>query len=154
MASKIKITSLIIAISIILFGCGKDDKQKELEEKSGMKFKENELHRPFIDNAKIICKCGKEMSRIKDIVDVWFDSGNAVWASLRENENYYPSDLIIEGKDQIRGWFYSLLGCGVIAKGSSPYKKVLMHGYVVDEKGTAMHKSLGNYVSPSEVLKK
>ncbi|MFH8120186.1 MAG: class I tRNA ligase family protein, partial [Candidatus Aenigmatarchaeota archaeon] len=128
--------------------------KKELEEKSGMKFKENELHRPYIDEAKINCKCGKKMERVKDIIDVWFDSGNAVWASLREGENYYPSDLIIEGKDQIRGWFYSLLGCGMIAKNSCPYKRVMMHGYVVDEKGIAMHKSLGNYVSLSEVLKK
>jgi isoleucyl-tRNA synthetase len=117
--------------------------------------KDIELHRPYVDEVKFTCKCGGEMSRVPDVLDVWFDSGNAVWAGLRKGEEkLYPTDMIIEGKDQIRGWFYSLLGSGVVLKDEVPYKSVVMHGYVVDEKGMEMHKSLGNYVPVAEMLKR
>ncbi|MEM2974100.1 MAG: isoleucine--tRNA ligase [Candidatus Micrarchaeia archaeon] len=113
-------------------------------------------HRPDIDEITFQCqKCKATMYRVPDILDVWFDSGTAIWAGLRENESgMYPSDVITEGKDQIRGWFYSSMGLGTLANGESPYKSVLMHGYVVDEKGMAMHKSLGNYVEFGDVLKR
>jgi isoleucyl-tRNA synthetase len=118
--------------------------------------KKVEPHRPDIDEITFECKkCKATMRRVPDILDVWFDSGNAIWAGLREGEEkIYPSDIIIEGKDQIRGWFNTSMGCGTIANNESPYRSVLMHGYVVDAKGMAMHKSLGNAVGFDEVLQK
>lgn len=116
-----------------------------------------ELHRPYIDEKKLKCpKCGKEMSRVPDVLDVWFDSGNAVWASLdkKEREAYGQADCILEGQDQIRGWFYSLLGSGVVKDGKCPYRRVLMHGFFVDEKGEKMSKSVGNFVPVEDILEK
>ncbi|MFH0885219.1 MAG: isoleucine--tRNA ligase [Candidatus Micrarchaeota archaeon] len=116
-----------------------------------------ELHRPYLDDVMLSCECGKKMSRIPDVLDVWFDSGNAIWASLSPEEAKRYSeraDLIIEGQDQIRGWFYSLLGSGVVRYGSCPYKRILMHGFFVDEKGEKMSKSLGNFVPLEEILDK
>ncbi len=116
-----------------------------------------ELHRPYIDSVKLPCeKCGKKMERVPDVLDVWFDSGNATWASLNEEERgkYPKSDFIIEGKDQTRGWFYSLLGSGIVRNGGSPYKSVGMHGFFVDEKGEKMSKSVGNFVPLEKILEK
>jgi len=115
-----------------------------------------DLHKPFIDEVTFECECGGKMRRVSDIVDVWFDSGNAVWASLpeKERERYPQADLIVEGKDQIRGWFYSLLGCGVIYRNEIPYRNLLMHGFFVDEKGEKMSKSVGNFVPLEEVVDK
>jgi isoleucyl-tRNA synthetase len=130
--------------------------KKELAEKGGSV---KELHKPFVDEVKINCKCGEKMSRVPDVLDVWFDSGVAAWASLGypsrvEEFKWYPADLIAEGHDQTRGWFYSLLGCGLLAFDEIPYKRVLMHGFTLDEKGNKMSKSLGNVVSPEEVVKR
>jgi isoleucyl-tRNA synthetase len=116
-----------------------------------------ELHRPYIDEVELACECGKKMKRIPDVLDVWFDSGNAIWASLSpEDAKTYgeKADLIIEGQDQIRGWFYSLLGSGVVRYGSCPYKRILMHGFFVDEKGEKMSKSVGNFVPLEQILDK
>ncbi len=123
-------------------------------EELGVKLKD--FHRPEIDEITFECpKCKSKMRRVPDVLDVWFDSGNAVWAGLKDgDERYYPSDMIIEGKDQIRGWFYSLLGSGVVLNNEIPYNSLLMHGYVVDDKGNAMHKSLGNYVPWEDVISK
>ena len=119
------------------------------------------IHRPYVDEVEVKCdKCGSSIKRIPDVLDVWIDSGVAGWASLyypQENNNFdewYPYDFITEGHDQTRGWFYSQLGTGVISMGRSPYKKVLMHGFVLDDKGNKMSKSLGNVVSPEEVIEK
>ncbi len=112
-----------------------------------------DLHRPGIDKITLKCdSCGSEMHRVSDILDVWFDSGNVVWASLREGEKYGQADMILEGKDQIRGWFYSLLGSGVVNIGKCPYKSVMMHGFFADEKGEKMSKSVGNFVPLAEIL--
>jgi isoleucyl-tRNA synthetase len=119
--------------------------------------KMKELHRPYIDHVKIKCeKCGASAHRIPDILDVWFDSGNAVWASLTNEERarFHRADFIVEGKDQTRGWFYSLLGSGVVLHSEIPYKTLLMHGFFVDEKGEKMSKSVGNFVPLEEVLDK
>ena len=116
-----------------------------------------ELHRPYLDSVELDCECGKKMRRIPDVLDVWFDSGNAVWAILSPEEAKRYSeraDLIIEGQDQIRGWFYSLLGSGVVRYGACPYKRVLMHGFFVDEKGEKMSKSVGNFVPLEQILDK
>ncbi|MBI5224005.1 isoleucine--tRNA ligase [Candidatus Micrarchaeota archaeon] len=116
-----------------------------------------ELHRPYIDQITVSCKCGKQMHRIPDVLDVWFDSGNAIWASMSEQEIKTfgeQSNQIIEGQDQIRGWFYSLLGSGVIRYGKCPYKRLLMHGFFVDEKGEKMSKSVGNFIPLEQILEK
>jgi isoleucyl-tRNA synthetase len=116
-----------------------------------------ELHRPYIDEIELSCGCGEKMRRIPDVLDVWFDSGNAIWASLSPDEAKKYSekaDLIIEGQDQIRGWFYSLLGSGVVRYGACPYKRLLMHGFFVDEKGEKMSKSVGNFVPLEQILEK
>ena len=118
-----------------------------------------DLHKPWIDEVKLKCpKCGGVMVRVPDVLDVWFDSGIAFYASLfypRNKELYEklsPVDFIVEGHDQIAGWFFSLLRSGVLGFGKSPYIKVVVHGYMLDEKGREMHKSLGNYVSVDEVV--
>lgn len=119
------------------------------------------VHRPHVDNITIPCECGHDMQRVPDVLDVWIDSGVAGWAALHypqdpsENfEDWFPYDFITEGHDQTRGWFYSQLGLGVAAFGKAPYKKVLMHGFTLDDKGQKMSKSIGNVVSPEEVIEK
>ncbi len=133
---------------------------KELEERSGVHL-EN-LHRPWVDKVTWKCpKCGGTMRRISDIMDVWYDSGISFFASLGypyKNEeifkNIFPVDFITEGHDQVRGWFFSLLRMGTLLFNSVPYKSVLMHGFMLDEKGREMHKRLGNYVPPPDIIKK
>ncbi|MTK63066.1 MAG: isoleucine--tRNA ligase [Methanobacterium sp.] len=116
------------------------------------------IHRPHVDEIRIGCECGGKMKRTPDVLDVWIDSGVAGWAALHYPEEtklfdeWYPYDFITEGHDQTRGWFYSQLGCGVITNDSTPYKKVLMHGFTLDEEGKKMSKSLGNVVEPEEVI--
>jgi isoleucyl-tRNA synthetase len=129
----------------------------------------DDLHRPFIDKIKLKCKCGGEMEREKDVIDVWFDSGAmplAQWGypeteeSEKELKNHYPADYISEAIDQTRGWFYTLLAvatlmedCGIISDGA-PYKNVICLGHVLDAKGKKMSKSKGNVVSPWEMCEK
>ena len=117
------------------------------------------LHRPEIDDVVIRCeRCGGEMKRIKDVFDVWFDSAMASWATLgfprdkKRFEELWPADFITEGHDQTRGWFYSQLAASTLAFGKAPYKSVLMHGFTLDSEGNKMSKSLGNVVSPLEVI--
>ncbi|WP_342678921.1 isoleucine--tRNA ligase [Methanofollis sp. UBA420] len=130
----------------------------ELEEASGMEVKDP--HRPYVDTVTIPCSCGGTMHRVSDIFDVWFDSAVASWATLgfpanREDfDRYWPADFITEGQDQTRGWFYSQLGASMVAFGRSPYKSVLMHGFTLDSEGKKMSKSLGNVVTPDEIIEK
>ncbi len=116
------------------------------------------LHRPWVDHIAIKCECGKEMQRVPDVLDVWLDSGVAPWATLN-----YPSDeklfkelgfpeLILEGKDQIRGWFNSLMCMSMVSFGKVPYKAVFMHGFINDAQGRKMSKSLKNIISPYEII--
>ncbi len=109
-----------------------------------------DLHRPYIDQVTFKCEeCGETMHRVKDVLDVWFDSGNAVWASTGKD---VQADFILEGQDQIRGWFYSLLGSGIIYYDKIPYKAVSMHGFFLDENGIKMSKSVGNFVPVDEII--
>ncbi|MEM3399578.1 MAG: isoleucine--tRNA ligase [Candidatus Micrarchaeia archaeon] len=141
-------------IPLPIWVCEKCGKKKVVSSKAELGA-DVELHRPYIDKIKLKCECGGTMNRVKDVVDVWFDSGNAVWASLKDGEEqWYPADFIVEGKDQIRGWFYSLLGCGVVLRDAIPYLSLLMHGHFVDEKGEKMSKSLGNFVPLEEIIEK
>ncbi len=99
------------------------------------------------------CK-GNEFIKEKDILDVWFDSGVSHLAVLKEPSMRWPADLYLEGSDQHRGWFQTSLitSCGI--KKKAPYKKVLTHGFVVDAEGRKMSKSLGNVITPAELIKK
>ena len=100
-------------------------------------------------------KCGKtHFSKETDIMDVWFDSGST-WAAVAAARDYlkYPADLYLEGGDQYRGWFQSSMLTSIAVNGVAPYKQIATHGWTVDGEGKAMHKSLGNAVSPDEVIK-
>ena len=146
--------------------CGHDEmigSRQELVEKSIEKIDENiELHRPYVDEIHIKCpKCGKEMSRVKDVIDCWFDSGSMPFAQYHypfENEelwqSQFPADFISEGIDQTRGWFYSLLVISVFLKGVSPYKNVLVNDLLLDKEGKKMSKSKGNIVEPFTTIEK
>ncbi|WXG45144.1 MAG: isoleucine--tRNA ligase [Candidatus Atabeyarchaeum deiterrae] len=135
--------------------------KQELVAKSGKTPKE--LHRPWVDEATWKCEqChGKGTKRrISDVLDVWLDSGSCIWATLpvttgmADYDDWKELDFIIEGKEQIRGWFNSLMCSSMVAYGRWPYKSVYMHGFMCDEQGREMHKSLGNYIEPSEVIPK
>ena len=117
-----------------------------------------DLHRPYVDNIFLVSPSGRRMVRETDLIDVWFDSGVAAWASLgyphhkEEFEKWWPAKFIVEAHDQTRGWFYSQLGAGVISFDRAPYDEVMMHGWVLDPKGQKMSKSLGNVIEPLELI--
>ncbi len=100
-------------------------------------------------------KCGcTEFEKEKDIMDVWFDSGSSHAAVVRKRDNLtFPADLYLEGNDQYRGWFQSSLLTSVATNGVAPYKAVLTHGMILDEEKRKMSKSLGNGISPQDVIK-
>ena len=136
---------------------------EELKELAIEKVKDNiDLHRPFVDNIHIKCpKCGKEMNRVNDVIDCWFDSGSMPFAQQHypfENMEFFskqfPADFIAEGVDQTRGWFYSLLVISVFLTGKSPYKNVVVNDLLLDKNGQKMHKSKGNVVEPFTTLEK
>ena len=135
---------------------------KELEEKSGERLEGLDLHKQVVDKITYKCsKCGGTMRRVPDVMDVWFDSGIAPWASLgypfRNKELFeylWPVDLVDESQDQIRGWFYTLMFCSVAVFDEAPYRAVAMNGWVLDEKGEKMSKSLGNVVWAREAIEK
>ena len=137
--------------------------REELVEKAIEAIDESiELHRPYVDDVHIKCKeCGNKMTRIKDVIDCWFDSGAMPFAQVHypfENkelfESQFPADFISEGIDQTRGWFYSLLVISTFIMGKSPYKNVLVNDLVTDKHGHKMHKSKGNAVEPFTVIEK
>ena len=103
------------------------------------------------ENAK--CECGhNKFKKETDIMDVWFDSGSTHDAVLAER-GLPPANMYLEGNDQYRGWFQSSILTSVAVKGVAPYKEVLTHGFVIDEKGKKMSKSLGNVISPQDIIK-
>ena len=146
--------------------CGHDEmigSREELVEKAIEDIDTSiELHRPFVDDVHIKCpKCGKTMTRVKDVIDCWFDSGAMPFAQYHypfENkelfDSQFPADFISEGIDQTRGWFYSLLVISTFIKGCSPYKNVLVNDLLLDKYGSKMHKSKGNAVEPFSVIEK
>jgi len=118
-----------------------------------------DLHKPYIDTIKLKCKCGKEMSRIPDVIDCWYDSGAAPFAQFhypfenkKEFEKRYPYDFIAEGVDQTRGWFYTLHVLGTILFDKPAFKNVICMGHVVDDKGEKMSKSKGNIIKPRDII--
>ncbi len=121
-----------------------------------------ELHRPYVDNVHLKCdKCGGTMTREKDVIDVWFDSGAMPFAQhhypFENKENFdklFPADFINEGIDQTRGWFYSLIAISTFVTGKSPYKSVLVNDLILDKDGKKMSKSRGNTVDPFDLFDK
>jgi len=114
-----------------------------------------ELHRPYVDEVQLRCKCGGTMHRVPQVLDTWFDSGamhTAQWHYPFENEELfhssYPADFICEALDQTRGWFYTLLVTGVLVHGKAPYRNVLVTGMGLDAQGQKMSKSRGNVLDP------
>ena len=130
----------------------------ELQEKiiEDVDVKNLELHRPYVDELHIKCsKCGKVMDRVKDVLDVWFDSGSMPYAQFHypfENkelfESQFPADFIAEGVDQTRGWFYVLLVISTIISGQSSFKNVVVNDMMLDAYGKKMSKSTGNIIDP------
>ena len=136
--------------------------KKELKDKAIDLNGDVELHRPYIDEVHLKCdKCGKTMTRVKEVIDCWFDSGAMPYAQLHypfENkdlfEEQFPANFICEAVDQTRGWFYSLLAESTLLFDNTSYKNCLVLGHVQDEKGKKMSKHLGNVVEPMEALNK
>ena len=145
--------------------CGHQDcigSIEELKEKADNCPDDIELHRPYIDAVTIKCpKCGKEMHRVPEVIDCWFDSGSMPFAQHHypfENketfEKQFPAQFISEAVDQTRGWFYSLLAISTLLFNKAPYENVIVLGLVQDENGQKMSKSKGNAVDPFDALEK
>ncbi|MEK4969755.1 isoleucine--tRNA ligase [Cytobacillus sp. FSL R7-0696] len=118
-----------------------------------------DLHKPYVDRIHLRCSCGGEMKREKEVIDVWFDSGSMPYAQYHYPfeqttpfKEQFPADIVIEGVDQTRGWFYSLLAVSTLYKGVAPYKNVLSLGHILDEQGQKMSKSKGNALNPTSLI--
>ena len=137
---------------------------KELSDRANEKdidIKNMELHRPYVDNITMTCSCGGTMHRVKDVLDVWFDSGSMPYAQYHypfENkklfESQFPADFIAEGVDQTRGWFYVLLVISTIISGTSSFKNVVVNDMMLDKNGKKMSKSTGNIIDPIAIMEK
>jgi isoleucyl-tRNA synthetase len=118
-----------------------------------------ELHKPYVDEVKLRCSCGGTMDRTPEVIDVWFDSGSMPLAQYhypfgdeKKFQEQYPADMICEGIDQTRGWFFSLLAVSTLYNGQLPYKAVISTGHILDENGQKMSKSKGNVIDPWEII--
>ncbi|HLO29539.1 MAG TPA: isoleucine--tRNA ligase [Anaerolineales bacterium] len=133
---------------------------KELSEKAGRDLSELDLHRPYVDEVHWDCPdCGGKMTRVPELIDVWFDSGSmpvAQWHYPFENkekfESQFPADYICEAVDQTRGWFYSLHAISTLLFDEVSYKNVICLGLILDGDGQKMSKSKGNIIAPWDVL--
>ena len=131
-----------------------------LSEKAGRDLSELDLHRPYVDDVHWACPdCGGQMTRVKDLIDVWFDSGSmpvAQWHYPFENkdkfESQFPADYICEAVDQTRGWFYTLHAISTLLFDEVSFKNVLSLGLILDGEGKKMSKSVGNIIAPWDVL--
>jgi len=138
------------------------ESKEELKKKAIKGFKElKELHRPWIDNIILKCpKCGGEMKRTEETCDCWLDAGVVFFSTLKYLddrkywEKWFPADFITEMHEQVRLWFYATLFVSTILENKAPYKSVLAHGMVLDEKMREMHKSTGNVIWADEALEK
>jgi isoleucyl-tRNA synthetase len=147
------------------------ESKKELEELSGQKLED--LHKPFIDDVRIKCSCGKEMTRTPEVLDVWFDSGSMPLAQFYypnnatkedkekiESGKFFPADYISEAIDQTRGWFYTLHAIATLLNKDkkvptgNAFKNVICLAHILDAKGKKMSKSKGNIIEPTEIINK
>ncbi|MBT7191307.1 MAG: isoleucine--tRNA ligase [Anaerolineae bacterium] len=134
--------------------------REELSTLSGNDQSDLDLHRPYVDNVHFDCQeCGGKMSRVPELIDVWFDSGSMPYAqwhypfeNKEEFKNQYPADYICEAVDQTRGWFYSLHAISTLLNDQVSFKNVLSLGHILDGEGKKMSKTLGNIVDPWDVL--
>lgn len=144
-------------------GCGAEKAPHSINELRDLSTEELpehiELHKPYVDRIYLRCSCGGVMIRTSEVIDVWFDSGSMPFTQYHypfENEalfqKQFPADVVIEGVDQTRGWFYSLLAVSTLFTGQSPYKRVLSLGHILDEHGQKMSKSKGNALNPAELI--
>ena len=145
----------------VVEGCGNIEVIGSFQElkKKGRMLTEIDFHRPAIDSVRWKCeKCGGKMERVKDVMDVWFDSGVCTWASLEyprkkgQFNRMWPSDFQLEGPDQFRGWWNSEMITSYLTFKRAPFKNILLHGFVLDAKGMKMSKSQGNVITPEEVV--
>jgi len=144
--------------------CGKKRAVGSIEQlrKEGITVPEElDLHKPMIDGIKLKCDCGGSMTRVSELIDVWFDSGAmpfAQWHYPFENrekfEKKFPADFISEAVDQTRGWFYSLLAIATMIYDKEPFRNVIVLEMIQDEKGKKMSKSKGNVTDPFETVAK
>lgn len=119
-----------------------------------------ELHKPYVDGIRLACpECQAAMHRTPEVIDVWFDSGSMPFAQHHYPfageevlQEQFPADIICEGIDQTRGWFYSLLAVSTLYCGKAPYKAVMATGHILDEAGLKMSKSKGNVIDPWEII--
>jgi isoleucyl-tRNA synthetase len=141
--------------------CGKDYCAGSIEElrERAANFVPSDLHRPYIDDVVLRCEaCGGEMSRVRDVIDCWYDSGSAPFAQWHypfKEEDFkqsFPADFITEAIDQTRGWFYSLLAVSTAIFDAPPYQNVLSLGHILDERGVKMSKSKGNVVDIAAIF--
>lgn len=137
--------------NVEVIGSKKELKKKAINPKEVDRLPE--LHRPWIDAVKIKCsKCGKTVERIKEVGDCWLDAGIVPFSTLRYFDNrpywkkWFPAELVIEMREQVRLWFYTLLFMAVTLENKTPYKAVFAYEKVNDEHGKPMHKSLGNVI--------
>ncbi len=120
-----------------------------------------DMHKPFVDNIKLKCKCKREMTRVPDVIDCWYDAGAAAFAQFHypfENKQLFkkrfPYDFIAEATDQTRGWFYTLHVLGLLLFDKITYRQCAVGGILCDEKGEKMSKSRGNILNPEEIFDK
>ena len=122
-----------------------------------------DLHRPYVDNIELKCPaCGDKMSRVKEVIDAWFDSGSMPYGQVHYpfehiddfESRFFPAEIIAEGLDQTRGWFYSMLAISIFISGRSSYKRCIVNNLVLDSEGKKMAKRLGNVVDPKGVMAK
>jgi len=143
--------------------CGEEKSPHSIDKLQEMSIEELpddlELHKPYVDEVKLACSCGGAMYRTNEVIDVWFDSGSMPFSQYHypfENkklfDKQFPADVVIEGVDQTRGWFYSLLAVSTLFTGHSPYKRVLSLGHILDENGQKMSKSKGNALDPADLI--
>lgn len=150
-------------LNVWICKCGKEKAPRsiaELRQEAIGSVSENvELHKPYVDQIQLRCECGDVMQRTSEVIDVWFDSGSMPFAQYHYPfgdkklfDSQYPADVVIEGVDQTRGWFYSLLAVSTLVTGKTPYKRVLSLGHILDENGQKMSKSKGNALNPTELM--
>ena len=122
-----------------------------------------DIHRPYVDDIKLVGKDGSVLTRELDLIDVWFDSGAMPYAQIHypfenkeliDDRKAYPADFIAEGVDQTRGWFFTLHAIGTMAFDSVAFKNVISNGLVLDKNGIKMSKRLGNVINPFECIAK
>jgi isoleucyl-tRNA synthetase len=138
------------------------DSLKELGDLAGKELSKLDPHRPFVDDITFPCAtCGKEMVRVPEVIDCWYDSGAmpfAQWGyphkpgSVEKFKAAYPADFICEAIDQTRGWFYTLMTIGTLVFDKSSYKSVLCLGHILDKDGRKMSKHLGNVIEPIALM--